>query len=152
MNLEIDLQQATDATGLPSASQFQTWVTTALAGERDQAELTIRLVDKAESQQLNNTYRGKDKPTNVLSFPFEAPPGIEIDLLGDLVICAPVVAEEALAQEKTAMDHWAHLVIHGTLHLLGHDHQTDDEAEEMESLEIALLAKLGISDPYNRSE
>ena len=115
---------------------------------RSAAEITIRLVDSDESQQLNNQYRGKDKPTNVLSFPFEVPTGIELDLLGDLVICAPVIAAEAIEQNKSENAHWAHMVIHGCLHLLGYDHINDQEAEEMEALEIALLAKLNIADPY----
>lgn len=111
-------------------------------------EITVRVVDEDESQQLNHEYRGKNKPTNVLSFPFEAPPGIEMNLLGDLVICAGVVEAEAQQQNKPLDHHWAHMIIHGTLHLLGYDHIEDDQAEEMEGLEISLLGKLSIDDPY----
>ncbi|RDE24114.1 rRNA maturation RNase YbeY [Motiliproteus coralliicola] len=148
MSIELDLQLASDAAGLPSDEQFQQWAEHALKGRREQAELTIRIVDETESQQLNREYRGKDKPTNVLSFPFEAPPGIELDLLGDLVICAPVVAREADEQHKALSHHWAHMLIHGILHLLGYDHISDEQAAEMEPLETELLAALGIEDPY----
>jgi len=103
---------------------------------------------EGESRELNHTYRGKDKPTNVLSFPFEAPPGIELPLLGDLIICRQVVEQEAQEQEKTLEAHWAHMVIHGSLHLLGYDHIEDDEAEEMESLETEIMLALGYPDPY----
>jgi probable rRNA maturation factor len=148
MTIELDLQLAYDRPPLPSAEQFQHWVEQALAGRREQAELTIRVVDTDESQQLNHQYRGLDKPTNVLSFPFEAPAGIELPLLGDLVICAPVVAAEAEQQHKPLEHHWAHMVIHGTLHLLGYDHIVEADATEMETLEAQLLAQLGIADPY----
>ncbi len=148
MTVAIDLQLACRSSRLPSAEQFQRWAETALKGQRDDAELTIRIVDDAESQCLNLTYRGKDQPTNVLSFPFEAPAGIEMDLLGDLVICAAVVAREAGEQQKSLEHHWAHMVIHGILHLLGYDHLSDHQAEEMESLETRLLNQLGIANPY----
>ena len=111
-------------------------------------EITVRFVNNDESQQLNNDYRGKDKPTNVLSFPFECPPEVPLDLLGDLVICVPVIAREAEEQQKPIAHHYAHMIVHGTLHLLGYDHIEDAEAEEMEGLEIAILAKLAIDDPY----
>jgi probable rRNA maturation factor len=111
------------------------------------AEITLRLVDEPESQALNRAYRGIDRPTNVLSFSYDPPPGSDA-LVGDLVICAPVVAREATAQGKAPEAHWAHLVVHGTLHLLGHDHQNDEEAREMESLEVQILAELGFPDPY----
>ncbi len=145
--MELDLQLAVEADNLPSQAQLESWAALALA-EHPDAELTIRITDEAESQQLNRDYRGKDKPTNVLSFPFEAPPGIELPLLGDLVICAAVVAREAQEQEKAPMDHWAHMVIHGCLHLIGYDHIEDEDADEMESLERQLLAQIGIADPY----
>lgn len=152
MSHTIDLQVACEINGLtlPSQSQFQYWVDTALTEvcNEQEFELTIRLVNKSESQQLNNQYRGKDKPTNVLSFPFEVPEGIELNLLGDLVICIEVMQEEAKIQNKALFDHWAHLVIHGCLHLVGFDHISDNEALEMESIEIAILAKLGINNPY----
>ncbi|PKI16950.1 rRNA maturation RNase YbeY [Colwellia sp. 12G3] len=147
----IDLQIACTPTELPTKEQFQLWVDTALAEVskvKQDFELTIRLVNNEESQQLNNQYRGKDKPTNVLSFPFEVPDGIELNLLGDLIICIEVMKQEALEQNKALFDHWAHLVIHGCLHLIGFDHISDTEAVEMESIEITILAKLGISNPY----
>ncbi len=149
MNLELDLQFACqDSQGLPGESEFHQWASHAIENFQQQAELTVRLVDEAESQQLNSDYRGKDKPTNVLSFPFEAPPGIELDLLGDLIICRQVVEREAKEQNKTLSAHWAHMVVHGCLHLLGYDHIDDSEAEEMESLETEIMQKMGFSDPY----
>lgn len=145
----LDLQIACNDQSLPSLEQFQLWVDTTIQSITEKEfELTIRIVNSDESQQLNNQYRGKNKPTNVLSFPFEVPEGIDLNLLGDLVVCAPVVQEEASEQKKTLVDHWAHMVIHGCLHLLGYDHINDDEAEEMETLEINILAKLAINNPY----
>ncbi len=105
-------------------------------------------MDESEGRELNQQYRGKDYATNVLSFPFEAPPGVDLGLLGDLVICAGVVEREAREQNKSREAHWAHLVIHGMLHLQGYDHQEPDEAETMENLEVHLLAELGFPDPY----
>ncbi|MDO6619856.1 MULTISPECIES: rRNA maturation RNase YbeY [unclassified Shewanella] len=152
LKLDLDLQIAvTDSSKLPSRSEFELWVATALGNTMAQAELTIRIVENTESQQLNNTYRGKDKPTNVLSFPFEAPPGIELPLLGDLIISAEVVELEANQQNKPLVAHWAHMVIHGCLHLLGYDHIIDNEAEEMESLETQLIEGLGFSNPYKEA-
>lgn len=153
-NLYIDLQIACEnSENLPSEQQFYTWVHKALAVEAKTAdfpesEITIRIVDEAESHELNLTYRGKDKPTNVLSFPFEVPEGIEMPLLGDLLICRQVMEKEAQEQQKPLEAHWAHLAIHGTLHLLGYDHLTDEEAEEMESLETEIMQSLGYEDPY----
>lgn len=147
MNVIIDLQQATDA-DVPSEQQFQLWASAALAEVNEDCELSIRLVDEAESAELNNDYRGKNSPTNVLSFPFESPVPLEPMLLGDLVVCVPVVEREAAEQDKTINDHWAHLIVHGCLHLLGYDHIEDDEAEAMESLEITILQKLDINNPY----
>ena len=148
MKPSIELQLACEAADIPDEAQFQRWVEAALRGRFEGGELCIRVVDSSESQALNLQYRGKDKPTNVLSFPFEVPEGIELDLLGDLVICTDVVTREAQEQQKPVLDHWAHLVIHGTLHLLGYDHIKDEEAEEMEALERQLLADLSIPDPY----
>lgn len=148
MNLELEVQNAASVGALPSEADFRKWAQVALAGRREEAELTIRIVDLDESRELNHRYRGKDRPTNVLSFPFEPPPTVVTALLGDLVICAPVVAKEASEQGKTDADHWAHLVIHGVLHLLGFDHLEDAQAEEMEGLERETLARLGIADPY----
>ena len=145
----IDLQNACDSKEVPSNELFQLWVETALNSVTDKEfELTIRLVNEEESRQLNKQYRQKDKPTNVLSFPFEVPEGIELNLLGDLVICSQVVEQEAKEQNKKIFDHWAHMVIHGSLHLLGYDHINDNDADEMETLEIEILAKLTISNPY----
>ncbi|NQY37666.1 MAG: rRNA maturation RNase YbeY [Alteromonadaceae bacterium] len=148
MNIELDLQIACQADKLPQHEQLQLWLTTVLAQYNKPFELTIRIVDEKESQQLNNQYRGKNKPTNVLSFPFEVPEGIELDLLGDLVICASIVEQEAKNQNKPLIAHWAHMVIHGCLHLLGYDHINDGDALEMESLEIDILAQLGFNNPY----
>lgn len=147
--LELDLQIASDAGNLPSEAQFRTWCELALRQRSADSELTIRLVDEAEGRELNHTYRQRDYATNVLSFPADVPVGLlDIPLLGDLVICAPVVEREALEQNKPAHAHWAHMVIHGCLHLLGYDHIEDEEAEEMEALERELLAELGLPDPY----
>jgi len=148
MAITLDLQIAYDSADLPSEELFKTWVDTALLPYNKPFELTIRIVDNNESQQLNYQYRQKDKPTNVLSFPFEVPDGIELDLLGDLVIAADVVKQEAAEQNKTLNAHWAHMVIHGCLHLLGFDHISDEEAIDMEGIEIVLLAQLGFDNPY----
>lgn len=147
MSFECDIQYEIEGT-LPSESQFQTWVNTALTDQLDEGELCIRIVSQEESQTLNNAYRGKNKPTNVLSFPFEVPEGIPLQLLGDLVICADVVSQEASEQNKALFDHWAHIVVHGCLHLVGFDHINDEDAEEMESLEQKILASMDIADPY----
>jgi probable rRNA maturation factor len=146
--MDLDLQIATDAPELPDEAAIRRWVEAALGGRCEEAQLTVRIVDEAEIRELNATYRGKDKPTNVLSFPFEAPPGVDIPLLGDIIICAAVVAREAEEQGKPFAAHWAHMVIHGTLHLLGYDHIEEAEAERMEGLEIELLAGLGYANPY----
>ncbi|CDH23792.1 rRNA maturation RNase YbeY [Xenorhabdus bovienii] len=145
----LDLQIACEnPEGLPDEALFQRWLENVLPQFQAESEVTIRLVDEAESHDLNLTYRGKDKPTNVLSFPFEAPPEVKLPLLGDLIICRQVVEQEAEEQQKTVEEHWAHMVIHGSLHLLGYDHIEDDEAEEMESLETEILQKMGYADPY----
>ena len=134
--------------GVPTPGEFRRWVAAALAPVNRSVEMVIRVVDQRESRQLNNRYRGKDGPTNVLSFPFAAPAGVDSHHLGDLVICAAVVKREAEEQHKSEIDHWAHMVVHGVLHLLGLDHQTDEQAGEMEGLEKQILAGLGIGDPY----
>ena len=145
----VDLQIATEnIEGLPTEEQSVQWATAAVQPEGDEVEMTVRIVDEAESHELNLTYRGKDRPTNVLSFPFECPDEVELPLLGDLVICRQVVEREAAEQEKPLMAHWAHMVVHGSLHLLGYDHIEDDEAEEMESLETQIMQGLGFDDPY----
>ncbi len=152
--LELSLGYALPRTGLPTRPQFRQWVLAALngAGRRFDSEVAIQLVDTAEGQAMNRQYRGKDYATNVLSFPADLPEGLPEDFdfpqLGDLVICAPVVAREAAEQGKALGDHYAHLTVHGVLHLLGFDHVEEAEAEEMEALERQILASLGIADPY----
>ncbi|RPA38745.1 rRNA maturation RNase YbeY [Shewanella vesiculosa] len=151
ISLDLDLQIAVNNLNLPTQAEFETWVRTAVGQTMPEVELTIRIVEVAESQLLNLTYRGKDKPTNVLSFPFEAPPEVKLPLLGDLVICAHVVEQEAIEQNKPLNAHWAHMVIHGCLHLLGYDHIIDQEADEMESLETQLVEGLGFTNPYKEA-
>lgn len=148
MSIDLDLQIACDDNDLPTKEEFQLWVNTALSPYNKSFELTVRVVTSQESQSLNHQYRNKDKSTNVLSFPFEIPEGIDLALLGDLVICAEVVHLEAQQQNKALRDHWAHMIIHGCLHLLGFDHIEDKDAQEMEALEIKLLSTLNINDPY----
>ncbi|CDF82098.1 putative rRNA maturation factor [Pseudomonas knackmussii B13] len=151
--LELDLQIASEAPGLPDEAQLRPWCELALRQRKNDSELTIRLVDEPEGRELNRTWRHKDYATNVLSFPADVPDELlDIPLLGDLVICVPVVEREAAEQGKEPAAHWAHLVIHGCLHLLGYDHIEDDEAEEMEALERQLLAELGYPDPYAADE
>ena len=137
----------------PEDEDFNRWVLGALLGAGiaqsvNAPEVSIRITDETEMAELNTTYRGKIGPTNVLSFPADLPEDIDAELLGDIVIAAPVVFQEAQQQNKTVIAHWAHLTVHGTLHLLGHDHIGDDEAAVMEALEIQILAKLGFNDPY----
>ncbi|MDO4430514.1 MAG: rRNA maturation RNase YbeY [Lonepinella koalarum] len=152
-NVIIDLQIATEnKENLPTLAQFTHWATQAVRAENLEPEITIRLVDEAESHHLNLTYRGKDRPTNVLSFPFECPDEVELPLLGDLVICRQVVEKEAHEQGKLLLAHWAHMVVHGSLHLLGYDHIEDLEAEEMEALETEIMLGLGFEDPYSYDE
>lgn len=151
--IELDFQNATIDNNIPTEKQCKSWLEQFLPQFQITSELTIRVVDEAESQQLNNDYRGKNKPTNVLSFPFEIPEHlpeeIDIPLLGDLIICAQVVNREATEQNKSSDAHWAHMLLHGCLHLLGYDHIEDQEAEEMENLEIEILQKMGFPNPYN---
>ena len=146
----IDIQRVFASVGQPDDDSLQRWVDTVLAAEQQSGEVLIRIVDEAESAELNSQYRHKTGPTNILSFPFEAPDiaGFEDDLLGDLVICAPVLEKEAAQQQKALADHWAHIVMHGVLHLLGYDHIDEAEAEIMEAKEIALLQQLNIRNPY----
>lgn len=153
MELWLDIQIALDTTGftLPSEDQIRSWVTSALEGRMPAAELTVRIVDEVEIEQLNQQYRHKEGATNVLSFPFEADVQLEVPLLGDIVICAPVVAREATEQHKDCMSHWAHMLIHGTLHLLGFDHVNAVDADAMEQTEIQLMQQLGFSNPYEVS-
>jgi probable rRNA maturation factor len=156
VDLDLDLQVASAESGIPSEPELARWAAAALEGRRTRAGLSVRVVDELESRDLNLRWRGQDKPTNVLSFPFDLPPGIPADdpvaaLLGDLAICAPVVHREALEQGKQASAHWAHLVVHGVLHLLDYDHGTDAEAAEMEGLETVVLSGLGFPSPYEES-
>ncbi|WP_036302205.1 rRNA maturation RNase YbeY [Methylotenera sp. L2L1] len=139
--LAATIQYASEASNLPTASQFRLWAKAAL---RVDTEVTIRIVDADEGQMLNNTYRGKDYATNVLTFPLTEEP----HLMGDIIICAPVVEAEAKAQQKNLDAHYAHLTVHGILHLHGYDHETDAQAELMEGLETAIVTKLGYASPY----
>jgi len=148
-HLILDLQIACEnINGLPNEQDLVHWVESALPDNDQEYEMTIRIVDQVESQALNQQYRNKDKPTNVLSFAFEAPDEIDLPLLGDLVICRQIVEQEAIEQKKILFHHWAHMCIHGTLHLRGYDHINEDDAEEMENLETHLLCRLSIPNPY----
>jgi len=145
----VDVQYAAeDASGLPAPQAIESWVAAALDRRGAGAQLTVRIVGEAEGRALNQRYRGCTGPTNVLSFPFEHPDRLQPPLLGDIVLCAPVVQREAAAQGKAPESHWAHLVVHGVLHLLGHDHEEEGEAAAMEGLETDILATLGFPDPY----
>ena len=146
----VHLGYAVPRAGIPAPASFRRWVEAALRGakRRRPAELSIRIVDADEARTLNRDYRGKDYATNVLSFEAELPPGLKLPLIGDMVICAPAVAREAAEQGKPAHAHWAHLTVHGTLHLLGYDHVVKAEAEAMEALETRILVGLGFADPY----
>lgn len=152
VRLDLAIGYALPRVGIPAAMSFRRWVAAALAGRIREADLAIRLVDVEEGRALNRHYRGKDYATNVLSFPAELPEGlpkgVKLPLLGDLVICAPVVAREAREQGKPLNAHYAHLTVHGCLHLLGWDHEDPREAEAMEQLERDILAGLGLPDPY----
>ena len=149
MRLELDIQNVSTSMQVPGRANLERWAAEVLIGRREYPEFTIRVVDSAESATLNLRYRGKEGPTNVLSFPFQPPPGLpETGLIGDLVICAPVVEREAAEQVKTLEAHWAHMVVHGVLHLLGFDHSEEKEAERMEALEVQLLKELGFPRPY----
>lgn len=161
MDIIVDIQHASEqAKDIPSDTLFTAWVEHTLQSSdvqdaingKQQLELSIRIVDVTESQQLNCQYRQKDKPTNVLSFPAEVPDFVNVPLLGDLIICAPVVMEEAIQQQKELSAHWAHMTIHGTLHLLGYDHIEDDDALLMEAIEVKLLTALGFPSPYENDE
>ena len=149
MSLCVDIQSAT-TDPVPSEDDIRGWITAALAGliQRDDTEISVRLVDTEEMTTLNETYRGVAGPTNVLSFPSDLPDELHLPLLGDIVICAPVVRSEAAQQGKSPTAHWAHMAIHGTLHLLGYDHIAEGEAATMEALESAILARLDYPCPY----
>ena len=148
MAIILDLQNESAATSIPAAEQVRKWLAAALQADYVRLEQTIRIVDAPESRALNQQFRGKDSATNVLAFPADSDL-LDYDCLGDLVICAPLVAAEAKAQGKHEDAHWAHLVIHGMLHLQGYDHQTAAQASRMEALEIEILDTLGYTNPYN---
>ncbi len=148
MPTKIDLQNDESLSGLPDQKDFLTWVDAALMQDYDSLEQTIRVVGEVESRALNSQYRQKDAPTNVLSFASENK-YLDYDCLGDLVICAPIVEQEAKQQDKLPQAHWAHLVVHGMLHLQGYDHQNATEADKMESLEAKILTTMGYTNPYN---
>lgn len=157
--LAVDVDVVCDAAALPSSDEFAQWVSRTLShiGETGSREVSLRIVDEAEIRHLNATYRAKDRATNVLAFPVadEALPEWPDDVprpLGDLVLCAAVVVREAAEQHKPAAAHWAHLTVHGTLHLLGYDHVTENMAREMEGLEVDILASGGVADPYRTQQ
>jgi probable rRNA maturation factor len=151
----VDVQSACDEPDVPDAENIREWVVSAIiaadAAAIDRSEVSVRVVDVEEMRALNREYRDKDEPTNVLSFPAGEITGLPDDegrVLGDVVICAAVVRDEAVEQDKALADHWRHMLVHGTLHLLGYDHMTDAEATEMEGLEVRILTSLGVADPY----
>ena len=148
VRLDVSVEYAIPRAGVPAAVSFRKWVAAALKGRIREADLALRIVGTKEGRALNRHYRGRDYATNVLSFPAELPEGVRLPLLGDIVLCAPVVAREAKEQKKTLAAHYAHLTVHGTLHLLGWDHEDPREAECMEQLERTILAEMGIDDPY----
>jgi probable rRNA maturation factor len=148
VRLDVSVHYGVPRTGIPSAVSFRKWVFAALKGRIREADLAIRIVGTTEGRALNRHYRAKDYATNVLSFPAELPEGVKLPLLGDLVLCAPVIAREAKEQKKPLAAHYAHMTVHGALHLLGWDHDNDRDAECMERLEREILADLGVEDPY----
>ena len=144
----VDVIINSTSTQLPQQADLEKWVAAAVAPHQDEAEVSVLIVDAEEGAELNAQWRGKQGPTNVLSFPSDLPAELNLPLLGDLIVCAPVVEQEAQEQSKTLQAHWAHMMIHGTLHLLGYDHIIEAEAEDMEALETKILAELGYPDPY----
>lgn len=152
MHVQVDIEVASTSRQIPDSALIEQWIGAALAQvedfNRDDAEVSLYIVDENEGQELNQQYREKNYPTNVLSFPADLPEELNLPLLGDLVVCAPVVEREAVEQNKPLAAHWAHMLVHGTLHLLGFDHIDDDEAEAMEALETRILTSLGFDAPY----
>jgi probable rRNA maturation factor len=154
MSYHIDIQHASLEKPPVSDEVLSEWAILSLTPYREAAELTLRLVDESEITHLNHTYRKKNKPTNVLAFPAAYPKDIELEypLLGDIIICPNVLKDESEAQNKPLAAHWAHIVIHGVLHLLGYDHINDEDAVVMQAIEVELLAKLHIDNPYKSQE
>jgi len=149
MNLIVDIQMASASEEAPDPQSIERWVSAAINNQRDSTELSIRIVDTEEGRALNEQFRGSTGATNVLSFPFENESPEPLPLIGDIVICAPVVRKEASDQNKTLNAHWAHMIIHGVLHLLGYDHQNETDANLMESLETEIMQGLGFPPPYS---
>ena len=153
MSFQIDIEINRQSQALPAEALIERWITAALESQQlQEAEVSVYIVDEAEGQELNAQYRSKDYPTNVLSFPADLPEELDIPLLGDLVVCAPVVEREAKEQGKALEAHWAHMLVHGSLHLLGFDHIDDAEADEMEALETQIITGLGFPAPYTELE
>lgn len=164
MTLEVDVQIVSEDDDLPDPENLRAWADAAIENLRgnlrddlsenlrgslsEDTELTIRIVDEDESARLNSSYRHKSGATNVLAFPFDSPPGVNLSLLGDIVVCAPVVRREADEQSKSLRSHWAHMVVHGALHLLGYSHERTADADEMEAMEARILDQLGFDNPY----
>lgn len=149
MSIDVVVQNASALPDVPSNKSISCWVQAALHDlEQSKSELTVRVVDESEITALNRSFRGKDKATNVLSFPFTDPPDTKTRILGDVVVCAPVIKQEAQAQNKAEEAHWAHMIVHGVLHLCGYDHNQLAQAAQMEQLETKLLTRLGYPAPY----
>jgi len=151
MAIVVDIENTSESDEVPPSSLMRRWISAALTPHLKDAELCVRIVDDGEMIDLNGRFRNKPYATNVLSFPADLPDVVDIPLLGDIAICAAVVNREAREQHKTSEAHWAHMLVHGCLHLLGYDHQNDSDAEEMEAMEAALLASLGFPDPYQNA-
>ena len=152
MNLSIDIQMACPSEEAPDEDSIKRWASAAIRDERDNSQLNLRIVDEQESADFNQQYRGKTGATNVLSFPFDAVAPEPLPILGDLVVCAPVVNREASEQQKTSEAHWAHIIVHGVLHLLGYDHIDDSDAAQMEALETSILLELNFPAPYESTD
>jgi probable rRNA maturation factor len=147
MNI-LDIQNISKSKKIPTHAKFQTWLDAVLIDDNQDSEVVIRIVDEDEMILFNEQYRNKKSPTNILSFPFQPSVGIDNPLLGDLLVCAPVIEKESHLQNKKLDHHWAHMIVHGVLHLLGYDHVNDIDAEEMENLEIKILNTINIKNPY----